>query len=105
MTRAKPTLGYPTQAAAIEALYAGGERDCNAIAESAGVAINVVHKVLSGYRKLHKIPTPARDYKNYKISPGKAPDAVWGMWDDDRRQAFHARSVAAARAARMAPHE
>ena len=96
-----PTLGYPTQKAAVLALFKAG-MDPNEIAEAVNTSINAVQRTLSDYRRANGIPTPPKKKPTPNAAPGGPADAVWDMEEDKRRDEFARRAARAAREARLA---
>lgn len=96
-----PTLGYPSQKAAVIALFLDGVEP-NDIAEAVGAPINAVQRSLSEYRRDNSLPTPPRKKPSSNMKPWGQPDDIWNMNEDDRREEFARRAARGAREARMA---
>lgn len=108
-TRAIPTLGYPSQKLAIEALYAQGV-DVFEIIKLTEASVNSTYRAISDYKKRHGIknqPLRKQMVIAARAETGYANRAkergVWSLNDNDRRMAFHAKAVKAAREARLSP--
>lgn len=96
-----PTLGYPSQKAAIVALHKQGH-DADTIARVVGAPINSVQRALSEYRQKYGIPAPKRKPQSpYEIKNDR-PDSIWDMDEDKRRDEIRRRAALAAREARLA---
>lgn len=90
------TLGYPSQRAAIVALYQQ-QFPPKTIAALAKAPINSVHRTLSDYRQaggrlVACVPAPPAD-------PMPLANPIWDLDESDRRIAFYRRAREAARAA------
>ena len=95
-----PTLGYPSQSAAIVGLYLDGMQP-RAIAEKVGASINSVQRSLSQYRAKNGIPTPERVYPPATVER-EPTHPMWDMDEGKRRQEIIKRAAKAARLARLA---
>lgn len=95
-----PTMGYPSQKAAIVALFLDGV-PAREIAELVGTSINSVQRSITSYRKKNGIPTPERSLSSPYIA--REPiNPMWDMEEDKRRQAIIRRAAEGARIARLA---
>lgn len=107
-TRAIPTNGYETQAAAIVALYKEGTAIIDIIAIT-GCSVNSAYRAISDYKAKNGIRNqPLR--KQITSAPPKdealerkvREQGVWALSDYDRSMVFHAKAAKAAREARLA---
>lgn len=95
-----PTLGYPTQRAAVIALYEQ-RVEPKAIAERTGATINSVHRAIHDYRvSSGRYIAPIRESPKADRIP--AMGNIWELDDYQRGLAFARRAAAGARAARLA---
>jgi len=95
-----PTLGYPSQKAAVIALYEQ-RVEPKAIALQTGASQNSVHRAIHDYRvATGRHVAPIRLTQKAERTP--AASSVWEMDDYRRAQAFARRAAAGARATRMA---
>lgn len=100
-----PTLGYPSQKAAIFALYELRmmPRD---IARQTSTSINVVHRAIHDYKvKTGNSFDPIRPEPVFAPAQTEWPSQtsnVWAREENHRRRLFHMRAVEGARQARMA---
>lgn len=99
--KAQPTLGYPTQGAAIEALWMAGVEPYNIIVLT-GASVTSVYRTIANYKRKHGIrlqppSKPPKEPTNMRHGD------VWSMNDYDRALALHQRARKAAREARLTP--
>ena len=99
--KALPTLGYPTQSAAIEALWMAGV-DSYDILVLTGASVTSVYRTIASYKRKHGIKNQPPNKPPKEPSDMRKGD-VWSMTDYDRSVALHARARKAAREARLAP--
>ena len=95
-----PTMGHPTQNAAIIALHNAGV-EAKDIADQLCISVNSVHRSLTRHRKSLGIVTATRKPQPYVPAVNQC-DPLWDMEEDERRDEIRRRAAVAARAARLA---